>query len=190
MPAGRPRGRPPGSTNKNPQQRLSFGPNATNKITKPSPLSQSHTKKLSPTQKSTLSAAVADEIETPEPEIETPTKETPIAQEEEAEEDKALPIRQPSQQDVKVPSTSAQDPKEAEAQKVSEAQIKKYWKLKEEARIAPRVHQKGISVHEKVLREFDLSSQFGVCCMIFFLLRVWLVAFWGSEETNWEISRV
>lgn len=49
-----------------------------------------------------------------------------------------------------------------EASKISDAQIKKYWKRKEDDRIAARVHQRGLSVHEKVLREFDLSSQFGV----------------------------
>ena len=55
-----------------------------------------------------------------------------------------------------------------EASKVPQAQIRKYWQMKEEARIAPRVHQQGLGVHEKVLREFDLSYQFGVCMIPLF----------------------
>ncbi|KAK7527098.1 DNA polymerase delta, subunit 4-domain-containing protein [Phyllosticta citriasiana] len=54
-------------------------------------------------------------------------------------------------------------PEEHEAIKVSEAQIKKYWREKEEARLAQRVHQEGLSIHEKVLREFDTTGNFGPC---------------------------
>ncbi|KAK8212027.1 DNA polymerase delta, subunit 4-domain-containing protein [Phyllosticta capitalensis] len=54
-------------------------------------------------------------------------------------------------------------PEEEEASKVSEAQIKKYWRNKEEARLAQRVHQKELSIHEKVLREFDTTGHFGPC---------------------------
>lgn len=52
---------------------------------------------------------------------------------------------------------------ELRALKVSDAQIKKYWKAREAERISPRVHQEGLTVEEKVLRLFDMSSQFGVC---------------------------
>lgn len=48
------------------------------------------------------------------------------------------------------------------AEKITDAQIKKYWKEVEAARIAKRVHQEGLSVGEKVLRYFDISSQYGV----------------------------
>ena len=54
------------------------------------------------------------------------------------------------------------DAVEERARKVPETQIRKYWKSKEEERIAPRVHQAGLSVNEKILRHFDLSSQYGV----------------------------
>lgn len=54
------------------------------------------------------------------------------------------------------------DDEEERARKVSEAQVKKYWKKKEEARIVPRVHQEGLSLEEKVLREWDMSGQYGV----------------------------
>jgi len=49
------------------------------------------------------------------------------------------------------------------AKKISDAQIIKYWKLIEAQRIAPRVHQKDVSLAEKVLRYFDVSSQYGPC---------------------------
>ena len=57
------------------------------------------------------------------------------------------------------------DEREETAKKVTDAQIKRYWKAKEQARKAPRVHQEGLSLHEKILREWDLSSQFGVCVL-------------------------
>ena len=167
MPPGR-RGRPPGSksTPANPQQRLSFGPNASNKITKPSTLSQPHSKKLSPTQRSVLSAAIKDEIEDAAPESPSAEQEEKVKQEavlKQQEEEKSLPIRRNAREKVEKQTQEKRDVKEVEAMKISEAQINRYWKAKEEARIAPRVHQKGLGVHEKVLREFDLSSQFGVC---------------------------
>lgn len=53
-------------------------------------------------------------------------------------------------------------PAEARAEKVTDAQIKKYWRDVEAARIAKRVHQEELSLAEKVLRYFDISSQYGV----------------------------
>jgi DNA polymerase delta subunit 4 len=52
---------------------------------------------------------------------------------------------------------------ELKAEKVTDAQIRKYWKAREAERKAPRVHQEDLSVEEKVLRLFDMSSQYGVC---------------------------
>jgi len=51
---------------------------------------------------------------------------------------------------------------EARARSVTESQIKLYWRQKESLRLAPRVHQEGMTVYEKVLREWDMSGQFGV----------------------------
>lgn len=48
------------------------------------------------------------------------------------------------------------------AEKVSDAQIKKYWRAREAERIAPRVHQQDLSTEEKILRLFDMSSNYGV----------------------------
>ncbi|CAM1504013.1 Fc.00g016040.m01.CDS01 [Cosmosporella sp. VM-42] len=52
---------------------------------------------------------------------------------------------------------------ELRAEKITEVQISKYWKSLENQRKAPRVHQQGLSLSEKVLRYFDVSSQYGPC---------------------------
>lgn len=53
-------------------------------------------------------------------------------------------------------------PAELRADRVTDAQIKKYWREVEAVRIARRVHQEDLSLAEKVLRYFDISSQYGV----------------------------
>ena len=175
-----------------PQSRLSFGPkNATNKITKPAATTQSQSpanKKLSPKQKRAIAdAAIKPQISEPtspsppssdhddddsqqqaaKPAAAKSTESQitdQLQQESQRSTGKPLPIRGGSSQaDVANASKlGPRDVKEVAATKVSDAQIKKYWKRKENDRIAARVHQRGLSMHEKVLREFDLSSQFGV----------------------------
>lgn len=51
---------------------------------------------------------------------------------------------------------------EAQARKISQRQIKGYWKERENSRITPRVHQEDLSMEEKILREWDMTSRFGV----------------------------
>lgn len=51
---------------------------------------------------------------------------------------------------------------EVKAEKLTDSQVDKYWKGIEKERKAPRVHQEGLSVNDKVLRYFDVSSQYGV----------------------------
>lgn len=53
-------------------------------------------------------------------------------------------------------------PDEDAARRISDAAIKRYWAAKEKQRTAPRVHQKDLSLHEKILREFDMSGHYGV----------------------------
>jgi DNA polymerase delta subunit 4 len=55
---------------------------------------------------------------------------------------------------------------EQRARKISESQIKKYWRAKEAQRLAPRVHQDDLGVREKVLREWDMSGEFGVSFLV------------------------
>ena len=54
---------------------------------------------------------------------------------------------------------------EERASQVTDAQIRQYWKEREAERKAPRVHQDDVSIEERVLRLFDMSSQFGVCLL-------------------------
>jgi len=61
---------------------------------------------------------------------------------------------------------SEKTPEEERARKVSDAQIKRYWREREAERKAPRVHQEDVSLEEKILRLFDMSSQFGVCLLL------------------------
>jgi len=58
-------------------------------------------------------------------------------------------------------STATATPEEILASKISDAKIKQYWQAREELRLAPRVHQKELSVAERVLREWDCMTQFG-----------------------------
>ena len=169
MPPGR-RGRPAGSTTnrastRTPQSRLSFGPNATNKISKPSPLGRGKEgkEKLSPTQKKAVEEVV---VSASESKSLSPSSEEEVEVEE--KKSKNLPIRR-NQNESRVDEVKAKggevetrDEKEVLASKVGEAQIRRFWLGKEESRIVGRVHQEGMSVHEKVLREWDLSSQYGV----------------------------
>lgn len=57
-----------------------------------------------------------------------------------------------------VESTADED----QARRISEAAIRKYWAAKEKQRQASRVHQEGLSVEDKILREFDMSAHYGV----------------------------
>jgi DNA polymerase delta subunit 4 len=51
---------------------------------------------------------------------------------------------------------------ETRARKITETQIKKFWREKENDRLVPRVHQQDLGVHERVLRLWDVSGEYGV----------------------------
>ncbi|KAG5983040.1 hypothetical protein E4U55_000936 [Claviceps digitariae] len=61
--------------------------------------------------------------------------------------------------------TAAAERSEAEirAEALTDAHIGNYWRGIERERKAPRVHQEGLSVSDKLLRYFDVSSQYGPC---------------------------
>ena len=71
-------------------------------------------------------------------------------------------------------------PEEVKASKVTDAQIKRYWRDRENERKAPRVHQETLSVEEKVLRYWDMSSQYGVSTLHSKLLQTPLFYLGGS----------
>lgn len=54
---------------------------------------------------------------------------------------------------------------EVRAEKVTGKQIQGYWKEREAERRTKRVHQEGVGVEEKILRLFDVSTQYGVCVL-------------------------
>lgn len=81
-------------------------------------------------------------------------------------------VEEPEVEEDSEPEVEAEPEKsdaELRAERISDAQINKYWQSIEKQRIAPRVHQEGLSVSEKVLRYFDVSSQYGVCISSVFL---------------------
>ncbi|KAF5666776.1 GTP-binding protein beta subunit [Fusarium denticulatum] len=65
--------------------------------------------------------------------------------------------------DIEVVPEPAKSELELQAEKVTDTQIKKYWKSIEDQWTTPRLHQQGVSLSEKVLRYFDVSSQYGPC---------------------------
>lgn len=71
-------------------------------------------------------------------------------------------IIEQTEQEVVAAQKASSTPEEDEARKISDAKIKAYWTKKEKARQAPRVHQQDLSLEEKILREFDITGQYGV----------------------------
>ncbi|KAJ5488571.1 hypothetical protein N7539_003461 [Penicillium diatomitis] len=70
-----------------------------------------------------------------------------------------LAVRQQAAAELKEPR-SVED--EA-ALKLGKKDLVSYWRTEEQKRKAPRVHQGDLDIEEKILRHFDLSSQYGPC---------------------------
>ncbi|KAF2020070.1 hypothetical protein BU24DRAFT_419659 [Aaosphaeria arxii CBS 175.79] len=123
---------------------------ASNKVTKAGARTHNAKSLLNDTPQKATEPAVAEIATTKEVEVEPTTVEEPTTADaaiiDEAE--KAI-----------APSS----PEDDEARRITKAKIEKYWKAKEAERKAPRVHQGTLSTHEKILREFDMSSQYGPC---------------------------
>ncbi|KAG6029059.1 hypothetical protein E4U41_000484 [Claviceps citrina] len=87
--------------------------------------------------------------------------------EEEEEQEQDANNKDDKEEDEKDEQPEAVVPERSEAEiraeKLTDAHIGKYWRVIERERKAPRVHQDGLSVNEKVLRYFDVSSQYGPC---------------------------
>jgi DNA polymerase delta subunit 4 len=52
------------------------------------------------------------------------------------------------------------------AEKISDKQVDQYWRKLEKERMSKRVHQEDLSLAEKILRYFDVSSQYGVSTIV------------------------
>lgn len=121
------------------QSTLSFN----HKVTKSGPVKSGKASKLS--------TPTTTKVE-PEPQPQTPASQD--VEEIETQEPEEARVVQPE---------AEKSAAELSAEKVTDAQIKRYWKGVEEARISKRVHQEDLSQAEKVLRYFDVSSQYGPC---------------------------
>ena len=99
-----------------------------------------------------------------EPKVEFKEEEDVKEEEEEEEEDSFV------EEEPRVKSAE-----ELQAEKITTTQINKYWKQLESERKAPRVHQKDLIVSEKVLRYFDVSSQYGVSHLSLLLLHYCII---------------
>jgi len=69
-------------------------------------------------------------------------------------------VSEPEQPTVAIQAPST--PEEDIARKFSKKKIDEYWQKKIKERKTPRVHQEDLSVHEKILIDFDMSGHFGV----------------------------
>ncbi|KAL2356759.1 DNA polymerase delta, subunit 4-domain-containing protein [Cryomyces antarcticus] len=145
-----------------PRRRVSSGPTAasnraqatlsfhgkSNKVTKPSLTASNKTKKdptvVEAITGTNLNASANSDLAAPT------TAEVAIA-----EQAKQKPVKQEAPE-----KRTAED---EEALRVSDAQVAQYWRGKEKSRMAPRVHQEGLGLWEKVLREWDMSGQYGPC---------------------------
>lgn len=95
----------------------------------------------------------------------TPVKASPLKKQikdEDLEVKLEDPVDQATSQDVKEELQDARSEAELKAAKISDRQITNYWNKLEKERRAKRVHQEDLTLSEKVLRYFDVSSQYGV----------------------------
>ncbi|KAI9657799.1 MAG: hypothetical protein M1829_006865 [Trizodia sp. TS-e1964] len=141
MPPSR-RNRMSGPALRGAQSTISFG--SRGKVTK---ASVTNSKKKRDSSSRLRDSIQPDDISAAEPaDAVTPPPVSPAAEE-------------PEVQAVALPPT----PTKEQAQGISDAGIKKYWREKELERKTPRVHQQELSVSEKILRHFDVSYQYGPC---------------------------
>ncbi|KAF4948297.1 hypothetical protein FGADI_9769 [Fusarium gaditjirri] len=125
--------------------------NFSNKVTKPVPKS---------TKKPAISASIT-KLDPSQHAKQREVEDVVVIDHESIEVDKEEEVETATETEV-VPEP-AKSELELQAEKVTDAQIKKYWKSIEDQWTTPRLHQQGVSLSEKVLRYFDVSSQYGPC---------------------------
>lgn len=167
MPATRRSSRAAAAKKSGRQSTLSFN----NKVSKPGAVKASAkdaADAVTPPPSSLAKKAVAVDLVLQEEEDQNDEDEQPETLDEDADESRTTNVVQVEQR----PAV------EVKAERITDAQIKRYWRDVEDARIAKRVHQEDLSLAEKVLRYFDISSQYGVSSHIFprlFVLRTFTV---------------
>ena len=175
-----PRSAGPQRTNSQ-QQTLSFHGknNKGNKVTKAQSPRAAKSSKKDPALLEDLVAPEAQDVkvEDPEPELAEPTTAEKAIQQQAEEEADALDTVASKTSDVlggiapesSLGATSGTNndgwlgDEETRARKIPQTQINRYWRAKQQERKAPRVHQEDLSLHEKILREWDMQSHYGPC---------------------------
>ena len=140
-----PKRRVSGPTAKAQQSTLAFHGGA-NKVTKPGARAQDAKKNL-------LSKSATKAIKSEVIDLETVEEAKPTTVE--------ADIIDQTEKEVAAQKAES-NPEDEAARRITDTTIKKYWTAKEKQRLAPRVHQDNISLNEKILREFDMSAQYGV----------------------------
>lgn len=176
------------------QPTLSFNKKSA-RVTKTSTKQDDAAKKAASKLSESVGAEVEEEVKVTAP------ADVRVTPEPESTEIKVTIRESPSRPQTQRPQTKqkavpAKDERELAAEKITDAQVKQYWKAEEDSRLAPRgmcpnllrhqsdasctgrhfaplkariltlsltVHQSSLSLHEKILRHFDLSSQYGPC---------------------------
>lgn len=135
------------------QSTLSFN----HRVTKPVPKSAKPlvTTTTTPTKQSPLGKHVSKA----EAEAEADDDEEPAVDVDEAKA--ATTTAKPEQQAAEAEEKKSEA--ELRAQKIGDRRIEQYWRGLESERMTRRVHQEDLSLAEKVLRYWDVSSQYGVC---------------------------
>ncbi|KAK4574808.1 hypothetical protein LTR86_001650 [Recurvomyces mirabilis] len=173
-----PRAVPTGTASQS-QATLSFN-GKQNRVTKPGVAPQGKTNKKDPSLVEDIAnTEIKPELE-PEPDLDEPTTaETAIEQQPDEEAQTPTdPLQNGASktEDIlggRAPQSEAGATggqgagwladEETRARKTTDTQIKRYWRSKEAERLAPRVHQEDLTVYAKVLREWDMSGQYGPC---------------------------
>ncbi|KAI0017740.1 hypothetical protein F4780DRAFT_754218 [Xylariomycetidae sp. FL0641] len=76
---------------------------------------------------------------------------------------KDVPVDDEPEEDVQQEEKQEKTEAEQRAAQLTDRQVDAYWRRLERERKAKRVHQEDLSVAEKVLRYWDVSSQYGPC---------------------------
>lgn len=169
-----------GRTASSQQSKLSFGTQS--RVTKPSTtLPGKPTKNIDPVIQELAAKRTSSASASPAPEPDTAFPEqVPVTSSAESSKPHVaeLAIREQVKEELSQPQTD----EDKKALRISEVQIRRYWSEEEKSRKAPRgkapiarrarkhitdyrcrtVHQHGLDIDEKILRHFDLSSQYGV----------------------------
>ena len=144
-----PKRRSSGPASKSQQSTLAFH-GVSNKVTKPGT-------RASNVKKNVLTESVKKEEKPAIAEVLVKTEDEPTTAE--------AAIIEQTEQVQQTQST----PEEDEARRITKKRIETYWKAEIARSGAPRAHQEGISMEEKILRKFDMSGQYGVSTLVSFV---------------------